>query len=286
MAIMFVVDFGSGALHELVLSGLGPREFMRETSWVYLLDVMLWPIGFAFAMAAADHPWAILLLLPLGGLLASFARERRRGIDRLLALSNAYRGTALLLGNVVEADDGYTGLHSRAVVVLSVEVADRLGVDVPTRQRVEFGALLHDVGKIAIPKEIINKPGALDDDEWALMKTHTIEGQRMLDQVGGAMSEVGEIVRASHESFDGSGYPDGLVREEIPLEARIVSCCDAFNAMTTDRTYRAARAIPDAIEELRRCAGTQFDPVVVAALIEVIEGAGAMLPDPGAAITA
>jgi HD-GYP domain-containing protein (c-di-GMP phosphodiesterase class II) len=283
MVVMAAIDFGNGALHELILSGLRPAAFLRETAWIYVLDAVLWPIAFAFALASDGRPWAVLLLVPLGGLLAAFARERRRGIDRLLALSSAYRGTALLLGSVVEADDNYTGLHSQGVVVLAVEVADRLGVDAATRERVEFGALLHDVGKIAIPKEIINKPGALDDDEWALMKTHTIEGQRMLDHVGGAMSAIGTIVRASHESFDGRGYPDGLAGEEIPLEARIICCCDAFNAMTTDRSYSAARPVADAIAELRRCSGAQFDPAVVAALIEVVEGDGAMLPDPGLA---
>jgi HD-GYP domain-containing protein (c-di-GMP phosphodiesterase class II) len=147
---------------------------------------------------------------------------------------------------------------------------------------VEFAALLHDVGKIAIPKEIINKPGPLDDAEWALMKTHTIEGQRLLDQVGGFMREVGQIVRSSHESFDGRGYPDALAGEAIPLEARVVSCCDAYNAMTTDRSYRRARPPRAAVEELRRCAGTQFDPRVVEAVVAVVARSGALLPDPAA----
>jgi putative nucleotidyltransferase with HDIG domain len=231
----------------------------------------------------------VLLILPLGALMTAFARERRAGIDRLLELSSAYRGTAMVLGNVIEEDDGYTGLHSQGVVMLALAVADALGLDAPVRQRVEFGALLHDVGKIAIPKSIINKPGSLDDSEWALMKTHTVEGQRMLEQVGGLMGEVGRVVRASHERWDGRGYPDGLMGEEIPLEARIVCCADAFSAMTTDRPYSAARPVADALDELRRCAGTQFDPQVVATLVAHLERAGgvdrssaALLPDPGA----
>ena len=135
----------------------------------------------------------------------------------------------------------------------------------------EFGALLHDVGKIAVPKEIINKPGPLTEDEWLVIKTHTIEGQRMLDRVGGLLSEVGRIVRSSHEKWDGSGYPDGLVAEAIPVESAIVACCDAFSAMTTDRSYRAAMPLEDAIAELRRCSGTQFDPRVVTTLVAVLE---------------
>jgi HD-GYP domain-containing protein (c-di-GMP phosphodiesterase class II) len=141
-----------------------------------------------------------------------------------------------------------------------------------------------------VPKEIINKPGPLDDDEWALMRTHTIEGQRLLDKVGGFMRDVGLIVRASHESFDGSGYPDGLVGEQIPLEARVISCCDAFSAMTTDRSYRKARSASAALEELQRCAGTQFDSRVVEAVVAVTQrkmerelSAAALLPDPHAA---
>jgi putative nucleotidyltransferase with HDIG domain len=193
-----------------------------------------------------------------------------------------------VLGNVVEADDEYTGVHCQGVVALALEVADQLGLDAVARRNVEFGALLHDVGKIAVPKSIINKPGPLNDQEWDVIRMHTVEGQRLLDQVGGFMAEVGAIVRSSHEEFDGSGYPDGLAGERIPLEARIVSCCDAFNAMTTDRPYRAARSTGDALAELHRCSGTQFDPRVVDAVVAVVErdrarvDDAALLPDPAA----
>jgi len=199
-----------------------------------------------------------------------FATERRSRIDHVIELSQAYRGTALVLGDVVEADDAYTGDHTKGVVALAVEVASEMGLDGRGRQRVEFGALLHDVGKIAIPKSIINKPGPLDDDEWALIRTHTVEGQRLLDRVGGLMRDVGLVVRASHERWDGGGYPDGLTGEEIPVEARIVACCDAYNAMTTTRSYRKAMSAEAALTECFACAGTQFDPAVVAALAAVV----------------
>jgi HD-GYP domain-containing protein (c-di-GMP phosphodiesterase class II) len=155
-------------------------------------------------------------------------------------------------------------------VRLALAVADEFGLDAKRKRNVEFGALLHDVGKIAVPKEIINKRGRLDEKEWAIMKTHTIEGQRMLDRIGGLMLDIGRIVRASHERWDGKGYPDGLAGESVPLEARIVSACDAFNAMTTTRSYRAAMSLTDAREELERNAGTQFDPEVVRALIGIV----------------
>ena len=217
----------------------------------------------------AHSQLALVLIAPLFGMLRFFSNERHERLVQLAELNDAYQGTALLLGDVVEADDAYTGEHCKGVVAVSLEVARELGLDADRQRNVEFGALLHDVGKIAVPKEIINKPGQLDEREWAIIKTHTIEGQRMLEKIGGFMSEIGSIVRASHECWDGSGYPDGLREEAIPLEARIVSACDAFNAMTTTRSYRRAMPLTDACVELQRCAGTQFDPAVVKALLAV-----------------
>ena len=218
---------------------------------------------------------AALATLPLLGLLASFARERHQRLESLIELNTAYRGTALVLGDVVEADDGYTGEHCRGVVRLALAVGDVLNLDARRRRYLEFGALLHDVGKIAIPKEIINKPGKLDSSEWEIITTHTIEGQRMLDRVGGFMHDVGVIVRSHHERWDGRGYPDGLAGEAIPLEARIITCCDSWNAMRTNRSYRKALSHEVALAELLANAGHQFDPQIVAALVKVIEEAGA-----------
>ena len=214
-------------------------------------------------MAAADEPAAALLVVALFPLLIGFEREREARIEHSLELGRAYRGTALLLRDLLEEDDEYTGHHTEDVVVLSVQVAEQLGVDEDVLRETEMGALLHDIGKIAVPDEIINKPGALNDEEWAIMKTHTVEGERMLQQVGGLLSSVGVVVRASHERWDGGGYPDGLVGEQIPVAARIVSACDAFNAMTTDRSYRKALPLSVAVGELRANAGTQFAPEVV-----------------------
>ena len=267
-----VADLAGSILFERLAYG-APLSLPKPADVsVYAVDLLLAPVGVAMALSAAGHVWALgVVFLPLALLLRAFADERRTRIDHALELSQAYRGTAMLLGDVVETDDAYTGSHSRDVVELAVEVGRRLGLSGGALRDLEFGALLHDVGKIAVPKEIINKPGKLTDEEWAIMKRHTIEGQRMLENVGGVLAQVGVIVRASHEDYDGTGYPDGLAGDVIPIQARICSACDAFSAMTTDRSYRAAMSLEDAITELRRCAGSQFDPLVVSTLVSVLE---------------
>ena len=156
---------------------------------------------------------------------------------------------------------------------LSIAVAEEMELDARQMRNVEFGALLHDIGKIAIPKEILNKPGKLSADEWVVMKTHTVEGQKLLDRVGGVLGDVGRVVRSSHERWDGGGYPDGLAGDEIPVGAQIVFVCDAFDAMTSDRAYRAALPAAFALRELREAAGTQFSPRVVEAFIAGWTGA-------------
>ena len=271
LVAQFAGDLVSTLLGQRIARGVSARELLRPMAWVFLVDCLLAPIGLLAAIVAADvGSSAVLLVLPLMVLIVVFARERTARISNVLELSTAYRGTALLLGDVIEADDSYTGSHSRDVVDLTCAVCDEMGVPLRTRQQAELAALLHDVGKIAIPNEIITKPGKLTAEERELIETHTVEGQRLLHRVGGALSEIGDIVRACHERWDGKGYPDGSVGEEAPLVARIVACCDAFNAMTTDRSYRQALPLPVAIEELERNAGTQFDPAVVAALIRCI----------------
>ena len=266
-----VVDNAGATLREWAGHGISPKLQPALFGWVTLVDLLLAPVGLIVAMAAVREPYAVLLVLPLAALLFVFALERSARMRQAIELSRAYRGTTLLLSDVLEVDDEYTGFHSRSVVSLSVAVADAMGLSPRQRRNVEFGALLHDVGKIAVPKEIINKPGPLTDDEWLVIKTHTIEGQRMLDRVGGLLSEVGRIVRSSHEKWDGSGYPDGLKGDAIPVESAIVSCCDAFNAMTTDRSYRAAMSLDEAMDELRQHAGTQFSPAVVDALVGILK---------------
>jgi len=246
------------------------RDIWRDYVGVAQFDAMLTPVAIAIALVAVQEPFLLLTIAPVVWMLETFARERGERYAKALELQRAYRGTVMLLSDVVEFEDQYTAEHSRSVVDLTHAVAEEIGTDPRERQTLEFAAMLHDVGKIAIPKEILNKPAKLTDDEFAVMKKHTIEGQYMLDRVGGLLGSVGEIVRSCHERWDGKGYPDGLKGEEIPLEARIVFACDAYNAMTTDRVYRPAMSREAALDELAANAGTQFDPRVVEALSRVI----------------
>jgi HD-GYP domain-containing protein (c-di-GMP phosphodiesterase class II) len=243
------------------------QPLIRSAVWVYLVDLLLLPVGLMVAISAGGQVAAVAVLAPLCVLLAVFAGERRRRLDQALELSTAYRGTAMLLGEMIEHDDAYTGNHSKDVVDLALAVGARLGLDGLRTRRLEFGALLHDIGKINVPKEILHKPGLLDEEEWAVIRRHTVDGQLMLEGVGGVLGDAGSVVRSSHERWDGAGYPDGLAGEAIPIESRICAACDAFNAMTTDRPYRRAMSTELAVAELRAHAGTQFDPRVVEALI-------------------
>jgi putative nucleotidyltransferase with HDIG domain len=282
LASQFAGDFVTSTAREWIAVGASPRIQMRLLAWVYVVDLLLTPIGLLAALATNEMPYAFLLVLPLAALLAIFSQERAARLRHAVDLSRAYHGTALLLVDLIEADHEYTGSHTRSVVALSLAVASELRMDEGDRQKAELGALLHDVGKIAIPNEIINKPGPLSPDEWTIVKTHTIEGQVMLDRVGGLLREIGLVVRSSHERWDGQGYPDGLAGDEIPPSALVVSCCDAYNAMTTTRSYRPAMSVAEATAELRANAGTQFSPAVVEALVQVIERSEQEERGPGA----
>jgi HD-GYP domain-containing protein (c-di-GMP phosphodiesterase class II) len=268
LAVQFAVDFIVSVGRGWFAFGVRPALQLAEMLSIWTVDLALAPLALAVVIggAAVGQTYSFLGLVPLILLLALFARERRERIE----LGRAYRGTAYLLGDLIEADDEGTGLHSRDVVSLVLAVADRLGLDDVSRRDAEFAALLHDVGKIRLPKELINKPGPLGGAEWVLVKQHTILGEEMLHGVGGILGSVGAIVRSCHERYDGGGYPDGLAGDAIPVIARIILACDAYSAMTTDRSYRAARSSEEAIAELLVNRGTQFDPAVVDALVAVV----------------
>src|SRR5581483_5702462 len=161
------------------------------------------------------------------------------------------------------------GQHNDDMAALVDAVAKELGLSPAEIVSVRRAAELHDVGKLAIPDEILNKPGPLDEIEWGFMRRHTVVGERIV-ATATSLRDVAPIVRSSHERWDGGGYPDGLAGEAIPLGARIVAVCDAYDAMTTTRPYRKAMSEADAVTELRRCAGHQFDPHVVAAFERTI----------------
>ena len=276
-AAQVVVDVVVATLREWLGSGVPPDLQLRILGFSVLVDVALAPIGLLAAVATPGGVLPLLMLMPLIGLLAVLGREREQRIQHTIELSDAYRGTALLMGELLVADDAYTGgEHTSGVVALALDVGTHLGLDARDQRNLEFGALLHDVGKIRVPDAIINKPGKLTAEEWEIVKRHPADGQEMLDRIGGVLGEVGIIVRGHHERWDGGGYPDGLEGTAIPLASRIICASDAFSAMTTNRSYRAAMSLPEAIEELRACSGTQFDPEVVEAIIEVVGDRGSV----------
>ncbi len=186
-----------------------------------------------------------------------------------------HRASLIALTTALEARDGYTGRHGDETVSLAIKVGDALGLDGEARAEVETVALLHDIGKIGTPNEILHKPGPLTDEEWVVMREHPVVGERILRTVPG-LESVARAVRHEHERWDGAGYPDGLEGEAIPLPSRIVLVCDAFHAMTSDRPYRNAMDVEDALAELERNAGTQFDPAVVHAMVAVLAGESAV----------
>jgi HD-GYP domain-containing protein (c-di-GMP phosphodiesterase class II) len=185
-------------------------------------------------------------------------------------LERAARAGVEALASAVDARDQYTAEHSEEVVELSKEVGRRLGLAGNDLTQLEYAARLHDVGKIGVPDAILRKPGPLDKDEWQIIHRHPIWGAEMLARVP-ELAGVAAIVRFEHERWDGGGYPDGLRGEEIPLAARIVFVCDAYNAMTSDRPYRSSVGPSAAVEELRAGAGSQFDPTTVEVLLTVVE---------------
>jgi putative nucleotidyltransferase with HDIG domain len=198
----------------------------------------------------------------IGALLAGFEHEERA--QRL------YRETLASLSNALEAKDAVTSQHTEEVVRLAVSVAAELDVDLEAVRNVELGAVLHDIGKVRVPESILNKPGPLDDEEWAVMRTHPEVGEHILRPIR-SLQAILPIVRHHHERWDGGGYPDKLSGRAIPLGARIVAVCDAYRAMTEDRPYRAALSSVEARRELEEGAGTQFDPECVEALIASLE---------------
>ena len=175
------------------------------------------------------------------------------------------------------------GKHVALVRDLALEAGDQLGLNEAQLVMLARAAELHDIGKVAIPDEILERPGPLDEDEWAFVRQHTLLGERIISSAP-ALQQVARIVRSTHERWDGNGYPDGLAGEEIPLEARIVFACDAFQAMTSDRPYGMQQSRQQAIAELRRCAGTQFDPRIAKVLCDLLERRSAIEPGAGEAL--
>jgi len=194
----------------------------------------------------------------------TFKSER----DRADELRASYVATVRALTNAVEARDAYTGKHAERVAAYGLELARRVDSELTEDPQTEFGFLLHDIGKVAIPDGILHKPEPLGEEESRLMRSHPVIGWEILRQVP-FLERAAKIVRAHHERWDGAGYPDGLAGERIPLAARVFSVADALYANTTDRPYRQGVPLAEGRAAIARGAGTQFDPRVVAALEEI-----------------
>jgi ribonuclease P protein subunit RPR2 len=190
----------------------------------------------------------------------TFKQERARSQQ----LSRSYMATVRALSNAVEARDAYTGKHAERVAAYGSEIARALGLPRPDAPELEFGFLLHDIGKLAIPDAILYKPGELTDEERALMARHPAIGAEIVGEIE-FLAEAAQVVRSHHERWDGSGYPDGLSGEQIPLAARVFAVADVLDALTSDRPYRPASPLNEAREMISAGAGSHFDPQVVAA---------------------
>jgi response regulator RpfG family c-di-GMP phosphodiesterase len=263
--IPVVLLTGSGTANETIANEVGADAFMlKPFSPLELLAVVERLAGGLHGTpyrASGERPPDEQLLL--------YARDLRhlleveRGQRRLL--ENAYRETVTALAGTLESKDLGTGEHSQRVRGYASELAQRVAPELEDDESVAYGVVLHDIGKIAIPDHILQKPGPLSRAERRLMQTHTILGEQMLRGVtllqGGGLA----VVRSHHERWDGQGYPDGLRDTEIPLAARVFSVADALDAMTSDRPYRSAMRWADAEREILAEAGRQFDPDVVEA---------------------
>lgn len=190
--------------------------------------------------------------------------HRVRGVSR--TERKRFKATVEALCAALSARDGYTGEHSAETLELVTAVTSQLALQAEEVETIADVALLHDIGKIGIPNEILHAPGKLSEQQWEVMKQHPVIGERIVARIPG-LEDVALAIRHEHERWDGKGYPDGLKGSEIPLASRIVLVCDAYHAMTSDRPYRTAMSEEDARAELVRHAGTQFDPVIVGALL-------------------
>jgi len=210
---------------------------------------------------------------------------KRRGRNRVLLASEitdsdliAERPEAIRIAEAlavaVGVREGAPAEHPAYVASLAARIARALHLDSRTALRCELGGWLHDIGKLSVPERVLLKPTALDQEEWAIMRRHPELGERIVERIP-ALHAAGPAIRHHHEQINGSGYPDGLSGFAIPVEARIVAVADTFSAMTQLRPYAPPRTAEEALHELRRCAGTQFDAAVVAALESVLAAEGA-----------
>jgi HD-GYP domain-containing protein (c-di-GMP phosphodiesterase class II) len=226
-------------------------------------SLALIPLGFLLALLYKD--WGplglFLLFIPL---LAS-----RHAFQLYVDMRENYLSTVEALVQALEAKDTYTSGHSERVGILAVAVAEEMEMSEDKIQSLKYAAVLHDVGKIGVSEIILKKEGKLLEFEWEAVRSHPVIGQTIIQGIK-FLFNIGEVVRHHHERYDGNGYPDGIKGEEIPLESRIIAVADTYDAITSDRSYRKGRTHDEALEELRRVAGSQLDPELVEVFCKVV----------------
>lgn len=265
----------SGGSHEAILAVFVPVRLWGAAipDGVYEVHRDAAPL-LAHTRTAQRRAWMLVfagVAVLYGSLFGLVHRASRTLAAQHSALQELFDGTVQALAAAVDARDAYTGDHSMRVAHYAETTARALGLSDQDVRAVRLASYLHDVGKIGISDRLLLKAGALDEREWAEVRRHALIGDEILRPVP-IDERVRRAVRHTHERWDGSGYPDGLAGEAIPIHARILMVADAFEAMTSQRPYRAALSRAEAIEELRRCAGNQFDPFVVDALVTALKG--------------
>jgi putative nucleotidyltransferase with HDIG domain len=238
-----------------------------ELSVAIVVDGAVWGVLNIEAVEAAALTEADAVLVE--AIAASLGSAVHRA-GLIADIERSFTNTLAAVTSAVEAKDDYTASHGSDVATLAERVALRMGLGTKEAREVHYAAMLHDVGKIAVPSEILCKEGPLTEEEWVVMRSHTVVGAELVERID-AFAHLAPAVRWSHERIDGKGYPDGLSGAEIPLAARIVAACDTYDAIVTDRPYRAARSSVEARAELLKVTGTQLDERVVAVLLEELD---------------
>jgi response regulator RpfG family c-di-GMP phosphodiesterase len=257
----------------VMISGMQTIESAIEALRVGAFDYIMKPFDLrqveAAVKRALEHYELRVAKRRYESQLEELVEQRTHELNHALdSLEDAYRTTLKALTAALETRDAETHGHSERVVTFSLRLGRELGLSKEQLRSLEFGSLLHDIGKIGVPDAILRKPAKLTDEEWVKMREHPLHGQQILREIE-FLEGAARVVGQHHEKWDGSGYPKGLRGEEIDLNARIFSVADAFDAMISDRVYRAGRSYEEAAEELERFSGRQFDPTVVAAFHRV-----------------
>lgn len=262
----FVVNLTAVAFAMAIAQGVSVRElWVTNFRWVIPQYLLLTPLAvfLAFMYRLTNVFGALMFMAPF---LAA-----RHSMQLYQDMRQDYLSTISALIQAVEAKDPYTRGHSEAVRKYTLEIAKQMRLPADVSERLEYASLLHDIGKIGVPESILRKPGRLTDEEYSEIKAHPAIGANIVARLRLLGQEAG-TVRSHHEWVNGRGYPDGLTGDRIPVGARIIAVADAYDAMTSDRPYRRTMSKVEAVAELRRCSGSQFDPAVVDAMIRWLEG--------------